>query len=80
MVLVLWCDALVLIVLSNESRQSKGRGLVDRKPDQAPPPPPPVILLLGVPMRSSVFGSLVILDVAFCYLRLFSLYINIKIG
>ena len=29
---------------------------------------------------SSVFGSLVILDVARCYLWLFSLYINIKIG
>ena len=28
----------------------------------------------------SVFGSLVILDVARCYLWLFTLYINIKIG
>ena len=28
----------------------------------------------------SVFGSLVILDVAHCYLWLFTLYINIKIG
>ena len=27
-----------------------------------------------------VFGSLVILDVARCYLWLFTLYINIKIG
>ena len=30
--------------------------------------------------RLFCFGSLVILDVACCYLSLFSLYINIKIG
>ena len=29
---------------------------------------------------SSVFGSLMILDMVCCYLWLFSLYINIKIG
>ena len=29
---------------------------------------------------SAVFGSLVILDVARCYLWLFTLYMNIKIG
>ena len=28
---VSWCDALVLIVLSDEPRQNQGRGLVDRK-------------------------------------------------
>ena len=36
--------------------------------------------LLAVPRRLFCFGSLVILDVARCYLWLFSLYINIKIG
>ena len=36
---------------------------------------PPVLLTC-----SSAFGSLVILDVARCYLWLFTLYINIKIG
>ena len=57
-----------------------GRGLVDRKLVQAPPPPPPapVISLLAVPRRLFCFGSLVILDVARCYLWLFSLYINKK--
>ena len=30
-VLVLLCDALVLIVLSDEPRQHQGRGLIDRK-------------------------------------------------
>ena len=39
-VLVLWCDAFVLIVLSDEPRQNQGRGLVDRKLVNAPPPPP----------------------------------------
>ena len=29
-VLVLWCHAFVFIVLSDESRQNQGRGLVDR--------------------------------------------------
>ena len=33
-----------------------------------------------VPRRLFCFGSLVILDVARCYLWLFTLYINIKIG
>ena len=41
---------------------------------------PPVILLLVVPTRLFCFGSLVILDVARCYLWLFTLYIKIKIG
>ena len=35
-VLVLWCDAFVLIVLSDEPRQKQGRGLVDRKLVKAP--------------------------------------------
>ena len=43
-------------------------------------PPPPVILLLAVPKRLFYFSCLVILDVACCYLWLFSLYVNIKVG
>ena len=39
----------------------------------------PVISLLTVPRQLFGFGSLVILDVACCYLWLFSLYVNIKI-
>ena len=35
-VLVLWCDAFVLIVLSDEPKQNQGRGLVDRKLVKAP--------------------------------------------
>ena len=71
-VLVLWCDAFVLIVLSDEPRQNQGRGLVDRKLVNAPPPPP-VILLLAVPRRLFCFSSLVILGVVCCYLLLFLL-------
>ena len=41
---------------------------------------PQWFLLLAVPRRLFCFGSLVILDVARCYLWLFTLYINIKIG
>ena len=63
-VLVLQCDAFVVIVLSDETRQNKRR----------------VISMLAVPRGLFCFGSLVILDVACCYLWLFSLYVNIKIG
>ena len=31
LVLVLWCDAFVIIVLSDDPRQNQGRGLVDHK-------------------------------------------------
>ena len=41
---------------------------------------PPVIFIAGRPKAVLCFGSLVILDVARCYLWLFTLYINIKIG
>ena len=37
-------------------------------------------VLPAVPRRLCCFGSLVILDVARCYLWLFTLYINIKLG
>ena len=37
-------------------------------------------LLLAVPRRLFCFGSLLILDVVRCYLWLFALYLNIKIG
>ena len=35
-VLVSWCNAFVLIVLSDEPRQNLGRGLVDHKLVKAP--------------------------------------------
>ena len=41
---------------------------------------PNYFLVLAVPRRLFCFGSLVILDVARCYLWLFTLYINIKIS
>ena len=58
-VLVLWCDAFILIVLSSEPRQNQGRRLVDHKLVKALPPPP-VISLLAVPRRLFWFGSYVI--------------------
>ena len=67
-VLVLQCDAFVLIVLSDEPKRTKGEGgylLL-------------VISLLAVARRLFCFGSLVILDVTCCYLWLFSLYKNSK--
>ena len=67
---------LFVVVLSVESKQKQGRGLVDHKLVQAPQ----YFLLLAVPRRLFCFGSLVILDMARCYLWLFTLYINIKIG
>ena len=39
---------------------------------------PPVIFVAGLSRRLFCFGFLVILDVARCYLWLFTLYINIK--
>ena len=36
---VLWCDAFVLIVLSDKPRQNQGRGLVDHRLAKASPPP-----------------------------------------
>ena len=67
---------LFVVVVSGEPKQKQGRGLVDQKLVQAPQK----FLLLAVPRRLFCFGSLVILDVARCYLWLFTLYINIKIG
>ena len=57
-VFVLWCDAFVLIVLSDKTRHHQGRGLVDYKLVKATPPPP-AILLLAVPRQLFCFGSLV---------------------
>ena len=67
---------LFVVFVSGEPRQKQGRGLVDHKLVQAPQS----FLLLAVPRRLFCFGSLVILDVARCYLWLFTLYINIEIG
>ena len=82
-VLVLWFDTFVLIVLSDEPRQNQGRGLVNHKLVTPPRPPPTPNFIAGRPEAAEVallfrfFGDL---DVACCYLWLFSLYINIKIG
>ena len=62
--------------VSEEPGRGWGPGLVDRKLVGAPR----WFLLLAVPGRLFCFGSLVILDVARCYLWLFTLYINIKIS
>ena len=53
-VLVLWCDAFVLIVLSDEPRQNQGRELVDHKLVKAPPPPPRN-LIAGRPKAALLF-------------------------
>ena len=75
--LVLFCGVMLLIVLFDEPRQNQGRGLVDRKLFKASSP---VISLLAVPRSLFCFGDLAILDVARCYLWLFSVYINMKRG
>ena len=62
---------LFVLILSGESKQRQGRGLVDSKLVQ----PPTVIS-----RRLFCFGSLVILDVVCRYLSLFLLYINIETG
>ena len=66
-----------VVILSGEPKQNQGRGLVDRKLVQAPQQ------FHCWPSKgdSSVLVlSLVILDVACCYVWLFSLYIHIQIG
>ena len=73
---VLQSSAFVVIVLSDEPRQTQGRGLADCKLVY-PSPPPPVIPLLGVPRRLFCFGSLVVLDVVCGYVLL--ILSNIKI-
>ena len=65
----------VCCCFSGEPNENQGRGLVGHKLVQAPS-----VSLLAVPRRLFCFGFLVILDVACCYLWLFLLYINIKIG
>ena len=75
-VLVLKCDAFVVIVLSDEPRQNHGRGLVNRKKLKRPPSN----LIAGRPKAAFLFWLLVILDVACRYLSLCLLYLNIEIG
>ena len=55
---------LFVVVFFGKPKQKQGRGLVDHILVQVPP----VISLLAVPRRLFCFGSLVILDVARCYL------------
>ena len=66
---------LFVFVLSGEPKQNHGRGLVDRRLVQAPSN-----FIADPPKLLFCFVSCVILDVACCYLWLFSLYINMKIG
>ena len=74
----MWCDAFVLIVLSDKLSQNQGRGLVDYKPVKAPPPSN---YIAGRPKAALFcFGSLVILDVVCRDLSFFVLCINIEIG
>ena len=68
--LVLWYDAFVLIVLSDEPSQNQGRGLVDHKLVK-----PPSNFLLAVARRLSCIGSLVIFDVVCRNLSLLLFYI-----
>ena len=50
---------LFVVVLSGEPKQNQGRGLVDRKLDQAlpppPPPPPPTNFIAGRPTADFLF-------------------------
>ena len=48
---MLWCDAFVVIVLSDEPMQNQGRGLVDRKLVILPP----VIFIAGRPKAALLF-------------------------
>ena len=61
--------SLLLFCMMNQGR-NKGRGLVDRKLGK--PPPPQSFHCWPSQCGFSVSGSLVILDVARCYLWLFS--------
>ena len=54
------------VVLSGKPKKKQGRGLVDRK-QVNPPPPPPSNFIAGRPKAALLFGSLVILDVAYYY-------------
>ena len=73
-VLVLWCDAFVVIVLSVETRQNQARGLVDRKLVKAPPPPPSNFIA-GRPKAALLFlffgdfrcGALLFMVILFIY-------------
>ena len=55
-VLVLHCDAFIVIVLYDEPRQNQGRGLVDHKLVKAPLPPPPTSnFISGSPKAALLF-------------------------
>ena len=75
----LWCDAFVVIVLSDEPKQNQGRGLVDRKLVK-PPPPPPSNFIAGRPKAALLFQFLGDCRCGVLFLSLFLLYINKEIG
>ena len=64
-----------MFLISEEPRQRKGRGSVDRKLVEAPSN-----FIAGRPKAAPLFWFSVVLDVVFRYLSLFLLYINIKLG
>ena len=71
---------LFVVVLSGKPKQNQGQTKTEPRARVSRPQTnssTPVISLLAVPWRLFCFGSLVILDVACCYLWL---YININIG
>ena len=72
-VLVLWCDAFVVIVLSDEPRQNQGRGLVDRKLVKAPSN-----FIAGRPKAALLFWFFSDFRYGVPYSSLFLLYLNIK--
>ena len=71
----LWCDAFVVIVLSDEPRQNQGRGLVDRKLVKASPPSN---FIAGHPKAALLFWFFGGFRCGVPLLSLFLLYINIK--
>ena len=81
---ILGLEQIIAAAANSELVPNQGRGLVHRKLVEAPPPPPPPppqqFYCWPSQGGSSVFGSLVILDVVCRYLSLSLLYINIKIG
>ena len=68
--------------MSEEPRQNKRRGLVDRKLIEAPPPPVPSNFIAGRPKAAALqfwfFGDFS--DDVLLFIGIFVIYINIKIG
>ena len=76
-VLVLLCDAFVVLVLSDKPRENQGRGLVDHK--LVTPPCLPSNFIAGRPKAALLFWFFSDFKCS-VPLSLFLLYMNIKIG